>query len=169
MQRKRLIAVVTALLLVGIISVLPLTAQDEAAESEGELLAVLEAYLDAWVNDLDALPQFLTEDVVRHHLRGPDMDAGELVEQFGIDEIAADATGFQAALPGVGFVVNHSVERNNYIWAALSTTELPDTDGVVLDFVLMARFSDGKIAEIWAADDELAMLSLLDAFPEMEE
>lgn len=168
MQRKGLVLLVLAVLLTGIIAVPPLAAQDDEG-AEGELLAVFEGYLDAWVNDLDALPQVLTEDVTRHHLRGPDMDTGELVEQSGIAEIAEDATHFHEGFPGVGFVVNYSVERSSYIWVSLSTTELPDTDGAVMNAVLMARFSDGKIAEIWVADDELAMLSLLDALPAMAE
>ena len=92
-----------------------------------------------------------------------------LVEQFGIAEIAEGATGFQMAFPGVGFVITHSVERDDYVWTSLNSTELPDTDGEVMEIIFMARLSDGKIAEIWVAGDELAMLSLLDGLSEMEE
>lgn len=169
MKHKKLLAVVTASMLVAFVSALPSTAQDDkAAEGENEMLAVLESYNGAFVGDLKTLPQFLTQDAVRHHLRGPDMETGELVEQVGIDEIAAFATSFQESYPGVTINVTHSVERDNYIWTALVTTELPETDGAVISVNLMARFSGGKIAEIWVAQDELAMLSLLKALPVAE-
>lgn len=162
-QVKRLGIIVLSGLLLAVITIVPLVAQDAAEENV--LLQVYEGYLNGWTSDVDALPEYLSADVVRHHLRGPVMEFGELVEQSGIDEITADAAGFQVAFPGVEFPIDGSIERNDYLWVSFSTNELLGTDGVVIEGILLARYEDGKIAEIWVANDELAMLTLLDALP----
>jgi hypothetical protein len=150
--------------------VLPSTAQDEPVEDKSERLIQFEGYLEAFsMGDADALSQYLTENHLRHHLFGPSVETGELQEYTGIEAIGEMVVGFANEMPGVEFFVIDSVERDDWMWVKSSSNEVPGIDGLILDTALLARWEGDKIAEIWVANDELALLSLLNALPGMEE
>ncbi len=172
MKRLKYIALVISVTLLGIITVFPLNSQINAQsgpdENEGELVEVLLTFSGAFYDgDVDLFPELITEDAKRHHLIGDDTETGALFQFFGMDEITEHSLEFTDIELGE-VVVNDTIERNDYVWVSTTVNGWDGDPNIIIDSVMMARFEDGLIAELWIAKDELAMVSLLNTLAEME-
>lgn len=138
----------------------------EAAESSVEANKEIVRRFVSAINerDFDALDDVVAPDVVRHSPSTPDVTVSDR------DELKAFLRQDLAAVPDAVQTIRLMVAEgdNVAVWANYAGTQdgplgpFPASGRPVdLDFAGILRIEDGRIAEIWAVWDNLAMLSQL--------
>lgn len=127
-----------------------------------EYREVIERYLEGFnEQDVTALPEVVTEDVVVHGLFGIDGDVR------GIDEYGEWAMSMLGGIPDAEIELEEYFEAGDKItvrWTITGTHTnqlfgLPPTDeSFEITALAIFRMEDGKIAEKWYQQDDLGML-----------
>ncbi len=126
-------------------------------ESDYDLVAAFDAYLEVWnTSDFILLEDVVTNDFVRHS-----QWEGDVV---GREALAQVITGFQEAMgPAILHPIEEAVIHGDFLWLK-GSAELPDTSEPMY-YQALARFENGVLAEMWAADDAILLLDLLGVMP----
>ena len=140
-------------------------------------MAVFRRYIEeAWnAGDVLVLNELLTEDHVRHEPGVPDVE--------GIEGIRIYITAFREAFPDARFTIADIGADGDRVWARTVATgthtgPLRLEDGTIipptgnplnLEAMTIARFEEGKIAELWHQADVLGIFRQLGVVPAVGE
>ena len=154
-------------------------AQVEYLRSPEEVnTSVFQQYVDqAWnAGNLEILDSLVAADIICHN---PFMAE----DAVGIEGLKGMITQFRSGLPDMQMTINSTIADENTVWAQVTLTgtqsaslELaPGTlfaasnDPVQLTQTIVARFEDGKIAEMWIETDRLALAQQLNLVPSLDQ
>ena len=147
---------VLTLMLLTIFSLSQVSAVEN--ETAHDLLSAFEAYMEIWeTGHTYELTDVVTEDFVLHTYGSKDFSGQALmyaIESFG------QSRGFKFEC-----WLEDATMQGDWLWLTvnekLQTVESPQI------YQVLARFEDGKLAEVWRAHNALLVLEMLGALPEV--